>query len=180
MDQISSLIEDNLHFLAQARDLLTTLSDQEFEARPGIAMSPVGSHLRHCLDFYSSFLDGVDVGVIDYDARHRDPRLETERAHALAAVRTLMNRLNQLVGQLGNKTLSVAMDRMGWEDEEGAWADTTVARELQFLRSHTVHHYALMAAVLRLLGLDPGPDFGVAPATLNYRRSLVEKAPAGD
>jgi uncharacterized damage-inducible protein DinB len=176
MDPISCLIDDNLLFLGQARDLLQRLDDGQFVAKPAIALSPVGSHLRHCLDFYSSFVDGVDVGVLDYDARHRDLRLETERGHALLAIETLIHRLEELRGKLENKPLSVAMDRMGWETSETAWASTTVARELQFLRSHTVHHYALIAAVLRLTGVEPAADFGVAPATLNYRRELVAKS----
>jgi hypothetical protein len=41
-------------------------------------------------------------------------------------------------------------------------------RELQFLLSHTVHHYALMALILRLQGFNPAAEFGVAPSTLQH------------
>jgi hypothetical protein len=51
---------------------------------------------------------------------------------------------------------------------------STVARELQFLLSHTVHHYALIALILRLQGFEPGEEFGVAPSTLaHWRREVV-------
>ena len=50
------------------------------------------------------------------------------------------------------------------------WSATSVVRELQFLASHTVHHYAVIAAMLRPQGVEPGDDFGVAPSTLQYER----------
>jgi hypothetical protein len=53
----------------------------------------------------------------------------------------------------------------------GPWSRSTAARELQFLVSHTVHHYALIAFILRANGIDPGADFGVAPSTLAHRKS---------
>jgi hypothetical protein len=43
-----------------------------------------------------------------------------------------------------------------------------VTRELQFLASHTVHHYALIAHLARDRGVGVAPEFGVAPATLDY------------
>jgi hypothetical protein len=50
------------------------------------------------------------------------------------------------------------------------WSGTSVGRELQFLVSHTVHHYAVIAAMLRPQGVEPGADFGVAPSTLVYEQ----------
>jgi hypothetical protein len=47
---------------------------------------------------------------------------------------------------------------------------------LQFLLSHTVHHFALMALILRAQGADPGDDFGVAPSTLEHRRAALASA----
>ncbi|MBP6670575.1 MAG: hypothetical protein KA180_14065, partial [Gemmatimonadales bacterium] len=52
---------------------------------------------------------------------------------------------------------------------EPDWSDSSVKRELQFLVSHTVHHYALIKELLRREGFDPGAEFGVAPSTLQAR-----------
>jgi len=57
------------------------------------------------------------------------------------------------------------------EEDIGAplvWCTSSVLRELDFLQSHTVHHYSLIAMLLRLHEIDPGEDFGVAPSTLKY------------
>ena len=49
------------------------------------------------------------------------------------------------------------------------WTASTVGRELAYLLSHTIHHYAL----IRLLAYDHGvrldAEFGVAPSTLKHR-----------
>jgi hypothetical protein len=57
--------------------------------------------------------------------------------------------------------------------ETPRWSDSSAGRELQFLISHTVHHYAVVAILLRLQGCDAAaenPDFGVAPSTLAHRK----------
>ena len=48
------------------------------------------------------------------------------------------------------------------------WTASSLDRELQSLISHTVHHYALIAMLLRVSGRQPAADFGVAPSTLRY------------
>ncbi len=165
------LKEDNLFFLQQGLDLLRKLDDHQFAAQPQSPMSSVGGHLRHCIDFYARFLDGMGDGKIDYDARTRDPRLEIDRSHAADIIAHLMERLS-LLGACDQRPLRVSMDRRG-AHEEPCWATSSVERELQFLRSHTVHHYALISASLHQLGVPPEDDFGVAPATLAYRQQMV-------
>ncbi len=53
------------------------------------------------------------------------------------------------------------------------WGYSSVKRELQFLLSHTIHHYSLVAVALRAQGFEPGADFGVAPSTLRYWRKIA-------
>ena len=50
---------------------------------------------------------------------------------------------------------------------------TSVARELLFLQAHTVHHYAIIAAMARNLGLSTKPDFGLAIATKAFNQSAT-------
>ena len=46
---------------------------------------------------------------------------------------------------------------------------------MQFLLSHTVHHYALIGAILRLSGVEPPAGFGLAPSTLRHQQQLREE-----
>jgi hypothetical protein len=64
------------------------------------------------------------------------------------------------------------------EEDTSCWCRSTVARELQFLLSHTIHHYALIALVLRLQGFTTGEEFGVNPSTLRHWRGRREEAAA--
>ncbi len=167
------LAADNVAYLEQALNLVGRLRDEEY-IRSGQAAygSGIGSHLRHCLDHYANFFGGLPTGRIDYDARARDPRVESERSYAQTVLRDLLARMKALSDAEGDRVIRVKMDCGDQTDPASWWTESTVRRELQFLISHTVHHYALIAMILRLQQVDPGPGFGVAPSTLRYQAGL--------
>jgi uncharacterized damage-inducible protein DinB len=169
------LIESNLYLLRQGHALVRQLRDEWFgQAGPHVGGSSAGSHLRHCLDFYSGFLDGLETGVIDYDARRRDSRLEHDRAYALQQIERIIAKLNACRQVPAQKAVKVKLDSGNDPNAALEVSDSTIRRELQFLSSHTVHHYALIAVILRLHGFQTSADFGVAPSTLKYRQGLQE------
>lgn len=163
----------NVHFLRQAETLCVLLGEDAYAAQDG-GRSPIGAHLRHVVDYYNCFFNGLEAGRIDYDARQRDPALEVDPVHAAAVVRGLIERFEALGGDREREIL-VKVDTRG--DEELVWSRSTLARELQFLVSHTVHHYALISLMMRHRGLEPDPGFGVAPSTLDYRKGLTAATP---
>lgn len=163
------LIEINIGWLRQAEALLDRISDAEYTATPaGLAPHKAGGHLRHILEFYGCFLDGLPGSHIDYDARRRELALERSR-HAAR------ERIHHLIRDLESES-ALRTDFVVWvrvEDSAGAHVPepflvSSVSRELQVLSSHTVHHFALMAMTLRTLGVSMDADFGMAPATLRY------------
>jgi len=179
MTTIQNLLHDNVRLLEQGLVLLDGL-DEELYARPcaSAGLSGPGSHMRHCLDFYDRFLESLSVEAevdartggarLDYDRRRRDEELERSPALARAKIGAVIAELVALVPLARGRTLLVKTDGASEGSDEGPWAGSTVERELQVLSSHTVHHYALIAAALRLQGHAPEPDFGVAPSTLRY------------
>lgn len=166
------LAADNVAYMEQALALVGRLRDEDYTraGQPAYG-SGIGSHLRHCLDHYTNFFAGLAAGRIDYDARARDPRIEQQRSHALVVMKGLRAQLQALSGQNGDRVVQVKMDCGDDQDPASWWTGSTVRRELQFLISHTVHHYALIAMILRLQHIDPGVGFGVAPSTLRYQAS---------
>ena len=42
----------------------------------------IGGHVRHCLDHVAALLDGLDGGVVDYEARERGTAAEGDPAAA--------------------------------------------------------------------------------------------------
>jgi uncharacterized damage-inducible protein DinB len=160
----------NIHYLQQGEKLVRNLTDEIFAECP---RSPyrggVGAQLRHCLDFYDCFLDGLDRGTIDYNARGRDTRLETDRDHALRKIRTICVALERLTPEQAGRSLDVRTE--GATENSVECTRSSTARELQFLISHTIHHFALIAIMLELEGNQAArdqPDFGVAPSTLAH------------
>jgi uncharacterized damage-inducible protein DinB len=170
----SQLIADNLAVLQQAANLLGRLDDARFnQANGALALSSVGSHLRHCLDFYQSFLAGLATGWVNYDQRARDERVEKNRLFAMAKIKALIEGLGQLPVAAKRRELEVLLEGSTDASDASAWSHSSVKRELQFLLSHTIHHYSLVAVALRAQGFEPGAEFGVAPSTLQYRRKTA-------
>jgi uncharacterized damage-inducible protein DinB len=159
---------DNIRNLQQGVEVLRRIDDDAFTGSPGRGRAGgVGSQLRHCLDFYSCFLRGIDEGRIDYDRRERDPRVEIDRAHAAGRFQELIDAMTAL--EIDDVDREIQVRTEGGAERE--WCRSSVSRELQFLHSHTVHHYALVVTLLELQGVrldDDLREFGVAPSTLRY------------
>ena len=165
-----SLADDSIAFLRQGIELLRVLSDDQYNASmPPVYASSVGAHIRHILDHFNCLLDGVEDGNVDYDGRERNPLIETQRVAAIEALQTAVGRIRTLSDQPCDLALRVKMDCGGPQDAD-IWSLSSLARELQFLTSHTIHHYALVAAILDHAGYRVPTGFGISPSTLNYER----------
>ena len=164
------VVEQNLHFLRQGADLLRRLDDETYQDpgsdRPRAA--GMGPHFRHCLDLYRCFLRDRTTGRIDYDSRQRQTKIETSVLAALATIEGVIADLAALSDEDLERDVLVHHDELSGEEPATSWHRSTVTRELRFLASHTVHHYALIAHLARDRGIDVAPEFGVAPATLDY------------
>lgn len=157
---MTELIQVNLEWLRQASDLLNGISKSAFGEFSG--------HMRHIIEFYECFLDGLPAGRIDYDARKRDQSMERSAVAADARIHLLSDRLRTAPELRG--------DALVWVCLEESCATSSVGRELQVLSSHTVHHFALIALTLSAHGVAVDPKFGMAPSTLRYNAAKSEAA----
>lgn len=157
-------VQENSAVLRQGEALLGRLGDGHYlqVVRP-VFDSALGTHFRHNLDHYACFLAGLDSGLIDYAARSRDLQVERCRQSALQESRRVREALEAL--QTTRSDLHLLADGEGGRVR----APTSTERELEFLLSHTIHHYAIIAVICRLQGVTMSCSFGVAPSTLRYR-----------
>jgi len=155
--------------LEQAVDLLDRLDDDQYARRRG-EWAPVGAQFRHVVEHYQCLLEGIPRGRIDYDARRRDLAIERSRLTARDLTRELDRGLGELDQLSGAMALSV-QTRTTADASEPEWELSSLGRELQFLVSHTVHHFALIKLLLAADGIDLPSDFGRAPSTLAHERS---------
>lgn len=161
--------------LQQGIDLLCELDDETYaEVDPALGVA-LGPHVRHVLDFLDGFLDGLPAAQVDYDRRDRDVRCERERAVALSRLGEVQRRLQHLPPL--DQSLRVRADVPEGAPRQAGWSGSTIRRELGFLVSHTVHHYALVGLLLRARGILVEPTFGVAPSTLTYRKEAASCSP---
>ncbi|HWA57269.1 MAG TPA: DinB family protein [Gemmatimonadales bacterium] len=171
-------VRGNRHFLEQGVDLLRRIAPELYRSPARAGWAPVGSQFRHVLDHYRAFADGWEGGRIDYDARQRNPEVETDPAIATAQALALIAALERIHVEDADRPVMVQMD-VGGGSAHPDWRPSTIGRELQFLVSHTVHHYALIKLLLEDAGIAAGKDFGIAPSTLAYQASQGEEARAG-
>lgn len=173
MKRIDKLFLLNTVHLQQGIDLLIGLTDEQYTAiHPPVYNSGIGEHVRHILEHYQLFLDGLEVGRIDYDARLRDTRISADRASAIQRTRLLMDALSSLSDATTDATIEVNMAAASTPDADAPLSDSTIKRELHYLQAHTIHHFALIAMIARLQGVEPPDAFGIAPSTLQYRQNV--------
>ncbi len=170
-----TLIQHNIAYLDQALELIEDIADEGYtECRPPFFTSGIGDHLRHIIEHYQCFLTGCESASIDYDSRKRDSSIASSRTHAAEVIRDIMDGLASM--NPADKAVSVRLDGSSTDQDAEPWSQSTIRRELQYLQAHTVHHYALIAFILRLQGREPSPSFGVAPSTLRHRKAATHPA----
>jgi len=163
------LIDAHRRMLDQAETLVTALDTEDYRAGvPAAQLASPGAHLRHLLDMVGCFLRGLASGVVDYEARVRDENIEADPIAGLAALQFARAQLDELAGAELPERLRVHGDTPLGMESEPVLAESTVERELQFLLNHGLHHFALIAAGLRLRGRSVPPDFGMAPSTVRW------------
>lgn len=175
MGHLPALVADNILLLEACADVLAQVPPDLYAAPDARCLgSCVGGHVRHCLEHYASFLDGLDAGLIDYERRARDRRLQSDRDAARQALRQTASVLARSLtcAQLGRAVRVVAEG----DASDGDVSASTIGRELGFLLSHTIHHCALIAVMLRLGGLDTPASFGLAPSTIRHREGQAARS----
>jgi hypothetical protein len=172
-----ALIAINVRWLRQALRLLERLDDTVYATTaPGFAPHRAGAHLRHVLEFYQCFLEGLESSHIDYDARRRDESVERSRNAATAAIRSIIHALETHADVRQERIVWVRMEDAPGSGVRDTFMESSLSRELQVLSSHTIHHFALIAMTLRAHGVELAADFGMAPSTLRHLAARTAEA----
>jgi len=168
MSHLPALVADNILLLEQCAEVLNSLPPDAYALGDDRCLgSSIGGHVRHCLEHYGSLLAGLDAGVVDYDQRARDRRLQVNVDAGCAALRgTAAALARRLTFARLDRPLQVLAEG---DASDGDVTTSSIGRELGFLLSHTIHHCALIAVMMRLRGVDTPPGFGIAPSTQRHR-----------
>jgi uncharacterized damage-inducible protein DinB len=153
------------HLLHQLASVIDALSDGDYQAEHAREVSgSVGGHVRHCLDHVSALVAGLPSRCIGYDARARGTEIERRRDAAVREARRLAEALASV--RVESTDMDVCVDIRPHADRgAGQVVRSTFGRELAFVASHTVHHFAIVALLLRDMGIGVPRRFGYAPST---------------
>ncbi len=161
MSTLAQICQANSELLHQGKRLIQSLDEETFTRNEGLFHnSGVSKHMRHILDFFSNVL-AQDGEPVNYDRRFRNTEDENNRDAAIARIEVIDQRLTQ-AGQTAHLPLQVT------ENIPNTLTQSSMEREMLFLLSHTVHHYAIIALLLEVQGIQVPKGFGVAPSTLVY------------
>ena len=168
---INPLTENLTEILSQGLKLIEKIDDASFTTGD---KGSVGVHFRHCADFIENFLKGIQVEKIDYNQRERNVEMERNRTTAILRFSKAISGLQSLKISNLEQPIMVRIEEISSIIGKPEWAWSSGLREIDFLQSHTIHHFALIAYKLRALGIEVDKEFGVAPSTLKFWES--EKA----
>ena len=174
-----AVVKSNIFFLEQGVSLLVSITDEQYSFNNGrYFKSGIGRHFRHIIEHYLSLINGY-TDKVNYDERERDLRLETDRKFTISTLRTIIDSIEifENNSDLIEKQIEVMSNECIGIDNS-PWSISTVRRELQFLVSHTVHHYALIALILKTVDVSVPEEFGIAPSTLKHELNKKETTQA--
>jgi uncharacterized damage-inducible protein DinB len=151
--------------LRQMATVVSHLAPEEYtdSGVPGISGS-IGGHVRHSLDHVRALERGLELGFVDYDLRRRHTPVEHDREAAVLALMAAASRIQAVTEAACDRR--VVVRSLVAADGRTIEAVSSVARELAFVISHTIHHNAHVALLAHRLGsCRLPPRFGVAPST---------------
>lgn len=125
--------------------------------------SPLGEHLRHCLDHFDCFLKGLQGGSVDYDARQPKPELSADPKRLCLRFREVIAALRKLDPQCFGQSVEVRSSAC--KGSGPVKLQSTISRELVFLSSHTIHHLEIARLVAEIDGFKTKPDLALAFST---------------
>lgn len=161
------LLKSIRHSLDELTDLLNQLSDNDY-SKSCLALSnaTIGEHTRHILEMFQCLQNGYDSGIINYDNRERNNRIQTETEFAKQCITEIKTGL-----QSDNKIMFLEQ----FIDGLTMRIQSNYYRELLYNLEHCVHHQALIkVAVLQFENVLVNDNFGVARSTIEYRKQCVQ------
>lgn len=169
-NSICPSVAGNLEAISQGLELCNQLDQASYnhKAVPYV-QSSIGEHLRHIIDLYLAVKDETKVGVVDYDHRRRGAQVETDLETGINELMQVKTWLEQLTDSELAKSVSI-LSEASIATQQVCEMPSTMRRELLFVASHTIHHFALIKVIAVHCNVETSEHLGYAPATATYLR----------
>jgi len=149
---------------------LELLNDAQY-THPSETLShaTIGQHVRHIIEMFICLEEGYVNGVVNYEKRKRDRKIETQREVAIALLKKIYEGLQK-------ENRSIIMEAAFDEDsQDPVHFDTNYYREVAYNLEHTIHHMALIKVGIREVSdMEVPENFGVASSTIKFRSACAQ------
>jgi uncharacterized damage-inducible protein DinB len=151
--------------------VLSSLSDQQYQTKLEYFGSSVGEHMRHILDHYSKLLESSGGAPVRYDERRRGTDVEVSRAAAIKVNEDVLQVLESQVVEKrdGSELLTVSFMTDPITSSEDS-SSSSLHRELLFCAHHATHHQFVIKLMMRELGQKADDSLGLAVSTKSFHR----------
>lgn len=153
--------------LNELRQLISQLTAEEY-CRPceGLSNATIGEHTRHIIEMFQCLQNQYESGIVNYDIRKRDFKIQTDTTFANSCINSILNNLEK-----PDKSLQLQQIIEG----QKLLIETNYHRELLYNLEHCIHHQALIkVAVIQSDSIRVDKNFGVAPSTIEYRKQCAQ------
>lgn len=161
---MKSVIDSAKLPLHQLTFILREMGEERYSSPlPELQNYRIASHVRHIIEFYLELFRGTESGKVEYDARKRNERLETDYLFALECLSSIEARLDSF-----SDKNDIALTLIQKPSLSTSYMfPSSFSREVLYCTEHTIHHLALLAVVFRIVyPTVPLPkNFGVAYST---------------
>ena len=148
-------------------DLLNQLTQNEYsESCAALSDATIGEHTRHIIEMFHCLENQLESGIVNYDNRQRNARIETDNIFAI-------EKINGIKQTIDKKNINLKLLQL--VDGEEIQIESNYFRELLYNLEHCIHHQALIkVAILQCETVKIDPNFGVARSTIAYRNQCAQ------
>ena len=149
--------------------LLQLREDQYSDACSILSNASIGAHTRHIVELFQCLEQGYETGLVNYEMRKRDIRIEQDKDLAIAL-------LNHLLRGLAKPNKQLVLEGAYHEHAESLLQiETNYYREIVYNLEHAIHHMALIKIGLKEFAIQDIPEnYGVASSTIKFRKACVQ------
>jgi hypothetical protein len=148
-------------------DLVAQLSNDDYTFPcHGLSNATIGEHTRHIIEMFQCLENQYENGIVNYDQRKRDYRIQSDTQFAKECIEIIQNQLDK-----PNKNIQLQQII----DGEELLIESNYNRELLYNLEHCIHHQALIkVAVLQNESIVIDENFGVARSTIEYKKQCAQ------
>jgi hypothetical protein len=154
----------------QLSESLNQLSGHEYIQPSNILFNAtIGQHVRHIIELFLCLEKGYDEGVVNYEKRKRDYRIETDKEFAASLLKEIYRGLTR-----PNKEIILEAEDYS-DTAEIVSIPSNYYREIAYNLEHTIHHMALIrVGINEVSSIELPNEFGVAYSTIKFRQQCAQ------